>query len=45
MTERIWFMEIEVLDKRQMISFCKISELYNKEIYPDIYPCEKWILK
>lgn len=31
--------------QKQMINFCKITELYNNETFPEMYPCEKWILQ
>lgn len=31
--------------KSQMLSFCEISKIYNEELYPNMYPCERWLLK
>ena len=31
--------------KEQMVSFCEIAEYYNSETYPNMYPCNKWIIK
>lgn len=28
----------------QMISFCEIAEFYNDKNYPEMYPCEKWVV-
>lgn len=30
--------------KDQMNSFCELSEFYQGDIYPHMYPCEKWLL-
>jgi len=30
--------------KAQMLAFCEIAQQYNQDVYPSMYPCERWLV-
>lgn len=31
--------------KDQMLNFCEVTKVYQEDKYPELYPCERWIVK